>query len=84
MNVWIIEFSFFDTVDWDTRYLKIMAESEEQLKETFLEETKYIKVDSMFGPETTEETQEQLWNEIKDEQEKLTFPLVTETYSRFR
>jgi len=78
MKVYIMEFSYFDSVEWKCQTKKIMARTEEQLMITFYDETKYIHESSYYGeePKTRRELQDDLWKEVHEEQSELVFPIV--------
>jgi len=72
MEVYKLEFKYFDGVEWDYIYLKITARTKIQLIKAFLKETEYIH-ENMSG-----RTKKQLWEYSKQyiTHELLTFPLI--------
>jgi len=72
MKVFILEFKYFDGVEWDYIYLKITARTKIQLIKAFLKETEYMH-ENMSG-----RTKKELWAYCKKrtEETELTFPLI--------
>ena len=79
MVVYELEFDYFCGVSWEYETVKIIAKTKKQMKEAFLESTKYI---SGKNSETEEEAQERVWNRVKKDiiKKDLKFPIINNKF----